>query len=57
MQRFAFSSTLQRMSVVTVARGGHTALAFIKGSPEMVASLCLSETGQYFIISNDNNNI
>ncbi|XP_036959731.1 cation-transporting ATPase 13A2 isoform X2 [Acanthopagrus latus] len=44
VQRFAFSSTLQRMSVVTVARGGHTALAFIKGSPEMVASLCLSET-------------
>lgn len=45
------------MSVVTVARGGHLALAFIKGSPEMVASLCLSETGQYFSISNENDNV
>ncbi|XP_070695999.1 polyamine-transporting ATPase 13A2 [Pempheris klunzingeri] len=44
VQRFAFSSALQRMSVVTVARGGHSPLAFIKGSPEMVASLCRAET-------------
>ncbi|XP_035511838.1 cation-transporting ATPase 13A2 [Morone saxatilis] len=44
VQRFPFSSALQRMSVVTVARGGHSALAFIKGSPEMVASLCRAET-------------
>ncbi|XP_056279405.1 cation-transporting ATPase 13A2 isoform X2 [Pseudoliparis swirei] len=44
VRRFPFSSALQRMSVVTVARGGHSALAFIKGSPEMVASLCRAET-------------
>ncbi|XP_031724671.1 polyamine-transporting ATPase 13A2 isoform X2 [Anarrhichthys ocellatus] len=44
VRRFPFSSALQRMSVVTVARGGHSPLAFIKGSPEMVASLCRPET-------------
>ncbi|XP_063735179.1 cation-transporting ATPase 13A2 isoform X2 [Eleginops maclovinus] len=44
VQRFPFSSALQRMSVVTVDSGGHSALAFIKGSPEMVASLCRAET-------------
>uniref|UniRef100_A0A672ICA4 P-type ATPase A domain-containing protein n=1 Tax=Salarias fasciatus TaxID=181472 RepID=A0A672ICA4_SALFA len=42
--RFPFSSALQRMSVVTVDRGGRSALAFIKGAPEMVASLCRPET-------------
>ncbi|XP_019728679.1 polyamine-transporting ATPase 13A2 [Hippocampus comes] len=44
VQRFPFSSALQRMSVVTVACGGRSALAFMKGSPEMVASLCRQET-------------
>ncbi|XP_056128986.1 cation-transporting ATPase 13A2 isoform X2 [Lampris incognitus] len=44
LQRFPFSSSLQRMSVVTVAPGGRRALAFMKGAPEMVASLCLRET-------------
>ncbi|XP_034027851.1 cation-transporting ATPase 13A2 isoform X2 [Thalassophryne amazonica] len=44
VQRFPFSSALQRMSVVTVAPGGCSAQAFIKGSPEMVASLCREET-------------
>ncbi|XP_068589337.1 polyamine-transporting ATPase 13A2 isoform X1 [Cebidichthys violaceus] len=44
VRRFPFSSALQRMSVVTVARGGHSPFAFIKGSPEMVASLCRPET-------------
>uniref|UniRef100_A0A8D3CZN7 ATPase cation transporting 13A2 n=1 Tax=Scophthalmus maximus TaxID=52904 RepID=A0A8D3CZN7_SCOMX len=44
VQRFPFSSALQRMSVVTVMPGGHAALAFLKGSPEMVASLCRAET-------------
>lgn len=44
VQRFPFSSALQRMSVVTVSRHGHSASAFIKGSPEMVASLCRAET-------------
>nr|XP_043893545.1 cation-transporting ATPase 13A2 isoform X2 [Solea senegalensis] len=44
VRRFPFSSALQRMSVVSVAPGGEPALAFIKGSPEMVASLCQEET-------------
>uniref|UniRef100_A0A8D3BL68 ATPase cation transporting 13A2 n=1 Tax=Scophthalmus maximus TaxID=52904 RepID=A0A8D3BL68_SCOMX len=44
VRRFPFSSALQRMSVVTVMPGGHAALAFLKGSPEMVASLCRAET-------------
>uniref|UniRef100_A0AAQ4NNH6 ATPase cation transporting 13A2 n=1 Tax=Gasterosteus aculeatus aculeatus TaxID=481459 RepID=A0AAQ4NNH6_GASAC len=44
VRRFPFSSALQRMSVVTVAHGGHSALAFLKGSPEMVAGLCRAET-------------
>lgn len=45
VKRFPFSSALQRMSVVTVAHGGRSALAFLKGSPEMVASLCRPDTG------------
>ncbi|KAL1021114.1 hypothetical protein UPYG_G00009000 [Umbra pygmaea] len=44
VQRFPFSSSLQRMSVVTVAPGGQPYLAFIKGAPEMLASLCLRES-------------
>ncbi|XP_074537397.1 polyamine-transporting ATPase 13A2 [Halichoeres trimaculatus] len=44
VQRFPFSSALQRMSTVTVAPGGRSPLAFMKGSPEMVASLCRAET-------------
>ncbi|KAM9786025.1 polyamine-transporting ATPase 13A2 [Neosynchiropus ocellatus] len=44
VQRFPFSSALQRMSVVTVTSGGRSAVAFMKGSPEMVASLCLQST-------------
>ncbi|TKS77174.1 Cation-transporting ATPase 13A2 [Collichthys lucidus] len=44
LKRFPFSSALQRMSVVTVAHGGRSALAFMKGSPEMVASLCQAES-------------
>uniref|UniRef100_A0A8C6PAC1 ATPase cation transporting 13A2 n=1 Tax=Nothobranchius furzeri TaxID=105023 RepID=A0A8C6PAC1_NOTFU len=44
VKRFPFSSALQRMSVVTVAHRGRSALAFVKGSPEMVASLCLADT-------------
>ncbi|XP_047459083.1 cation-transporting ATPase 13A2 isoform X2 [Mugil cephalus] len=44
VRRFPFSSALQRMSVVTVAYRGSSATAFIKGAPEMVASLCRAET-------------
>ncbi|XP_054631130.1 cation-transporting ATPase 13A2 isoform X2 [Dunckerocampus dactyliophorus] len=44
VQRFPFCSALQRMSVVTVACGGCSVVAFMKGSPEMVASLCRQDT-------------
>lgn len=44
VRRFPFSSALQRMSVVTVAPEGRSVAAFLKGSPEMVASLCKEET-------------
>lgn len=33
------------MSVVVAERHGRSAFAFLKGSPEMVASLCRAETG------------
>lgn len=46
VQRFPFSSALQRMSVVTTTPEGRLAFAYMKGSPEMVASLCRAETGQ-----------
>ncbi|XP_057175089.1 cation-transporting ATPase 13A2 isoform X1 [Triplophysa rosa] len=41
VRRYPFSSTLQRMSVVTVGPGGDSPTAFLKGAPEMVASFCL----------------
>uniref|UniRef100_A0A3Q2ZT71 ATPase cation transporting 13A2 n=1 Tax=Kryptolebias marmoratus TaxID=37003 RepID=A0A3Q2ZT71_KRYMA len=44
VKRFPFSSALQRMSVLTVATGGRSAMVFVKGSPEMVASLCRADT-------------
>ncbi|XP_030624742.1 cation-transporting ATPase 13A2-like [Chanos chanos] len=44
VRRFPFSSTLQRMSVVTVSPGGGSAFAFLKGAPEMVASFCVRES-------------
>lgn len=43
--------------MVTVAHGGRSALAFMKGSPEMVASLCQAESGQQHEINNMNTNI
>ncbi|XP_051515898.1 polyamine-transporting ATPase 13A2-like isoform X2 [Myxocyprinus asiaticus] len=44
LRRFPFSSSLQRMSVVTVGPGGGSPVAFLKGAPEMVASFCLKES-------------
>lgn len=46
VRRFPFSSSLQRMSVVTVGPGGASPVAFLKGAPEMVASFCLEESGE-----------
>ncbi|XP_043917761.1 polyamine-transporting ATPase 13A2 isoform X2 [Protopterus annectens] len=44
LRRFPFASSLQRMSVITKQAGPVTPVAFMKGSPEMVASLCRKET-------------
>ncbi|NXH83109.1 AT132 ATPase, partial [Edolisoma coerulescens] len=44
LRRFPFSSSLQRMSVLARLPGDASAHAFVKGAPEMVASLCRKET-------------
>ena len=45
LRRFPFSSSLQRMSVLVKLPGEASAHVYIKGAPEMVASLCRKETG------------
>uniref|UniRef100_A0ABM5EJN6 Polyamine-transporting ATPase 13A3-like n=1 Tax=Pogona vitticeps TaxID=103695 RepID=A0ABM5EJN6_9SAUR len=42
--QFPFSSSLQRMSVVTRTLGEKRLVAYMKGAPETVASLCRKET-------------
>ncbi|MEJ1273319.1 hypothetical protein NN561_004183 [Cricetulus griseus] len=42
--RFQFSSALQRMGVVVAWPGAPQPEAYVKGSPELVASLCSPET-------------
>ncbi|XP_040613462.1 polyamine-transporting ATPase 13A2 isoform X4 [Mesocricetus auratus] len=42
--RFPFSSALQRMDVVVAWPGAPQPEAYVKGSPELVASLCSPET-------------
>ncbi|KAJ7313297.1 hypothetical protein JRQ81_004585 [Phrynocephalus forsythii] len=42
--QFPFSSSLQRMSVVTRTLGEKRLTAYMKGAPETVASLCRKET-------------
>ncbi|NXP64436.1 AT132 ATPase, partial [Chloropsis cyanopogon] len=44
LRRFPFSSSLQRMSVLVTLPGEASAHAYVKGAPEMVASLCRKET-------------
>ncbi|KAM8927889.1 polyamine-transporting ATPase 13A2 [Pelodytes ibericus] len=44
LQRFPFSSALQRMSVIAKLPGEAPCSLYMKGAPEMVASLCRSET-------------
>ncbi|XP_040278846.1 polyamine-transporting ATPase 13A2 isoform X1 [Bufo bufo] len=44
LQRFPFSSSLQRMSVIAKLPGGHLSELYMKGAPEMVASLCKPDT-------------
>lgn len=48
LRRFPFSSSLQRMSVLVKPPGEASAHVYIKGAPEMVASLCGKETGMYW---------
>lgn len=44
MQRYQFSSSLQRMSVIVSAKGSNDYRAYTKGSPEMIISLSKTET-------------
>eukprot|EP00076_Gallus_gallus_P028647 XP_015152391.1 cation-transporting ATPase 13A2 isoform X2 [Gallus gallus] len=44
LRRFPFSSSLQRMSVLTKHPGDDACWLYIKGAPEVVASLCSTET-------------
>lgn len=49
VRQFPFSSTLQRMSVVCRLLGEKRMDAYMKGAPEVVASLCKRETGEVTI--------
>ncbi|NXA16522.1 AT132 ATPase, partial [Sapayoa aenigma] len=44
LRRFPFSSSFQRMSVLVKLPGEPSTHAYVKGAPEMVASLCRKET-------------
>ncbi|XP_043926213.1 probable cation-transporting ATPase 13A4 [Protopterus annectens] len=44
LHQFPFSSSLQRMSVITRQIGGDELIAYMKGAPEKVVSLCRPET-------------
>jgi magnesium-transporting ATPase (P-type) len=44
LKRFEFSSALQRMSVVVKSATEDELIAFVKGSPEMIQTLCDSQS-------------
>ncbi|KAM4771313.1 putative cation-transporting ATPase 13A4 [Rhinophrynus dorsalis] len=44
LQQFPFSSSLQRMSVITQILNGDEYAVYMKGAPEMVASFCKADT-------------
>lgn len=46
VRQFPFSSALQRMSVVARVLGDKKMDAYMKGAPEVIASLCKPETGK-----------
>jgi len=54
VRQFTFSSSLQRMSVVTRHIGGKHFDVYTKGSPEMIASLSRRDTGKIEGLSNIN---
>lgn len=47
IRQFTFSSNLKRMSVITQTLGSNTFDVFVKGAPEIVASLCLEESSKF----------
>jgi len=46
VRQFPFSSVLQRMCVITRVLGEKRMDAYMKGAPEVIASLCKPETGK-----------
>jgi len=48
VRQFPFSSALQRMSVVSRRLGEKRMDAYLKGAPEVVASLCKESSGKAF---------
>ena len=51
VRQFPFSSSLQRMSVITRRLGAQNFVLYVKGSPEMVVSLSSPDTGQSSVVS------
>lgn len=47
VRQFTFSSSLQRMSVITRQLGSDCFNIYTKGAPEMIASLCVPDTGTF----------
>lgn len=47
LRQFPFSSSLQRMSVVTQVAGEDHFHVYMKGAPEMLAKFCKPETGTH----------
>lgn len=45
IHQFHFSSSLQRMSMITKTIGEPNFVVYTKGSPEMIQSLCIPSTG------------
>lgn len=45
IHQFHFSSSLQRMSMITKTIGDPRFIVYTKGSPEMIQSLCIPNTG------------